>query len=344
MTGSVSNVSVLDLIATVGIVDMKVLVTGVAGFIGSHVAEALLARDHAVVGMDRNADGWVSIVKDNAPHGCFTFVQADIQDKESMHFARAAYGKLDVVAHLAAIANVPDSMRDWPASAYTNAYGAACILDDCREFSTPVVYASTAALYPDDLPDGEQLREETNHFCTRSPYAAEKLLLEKYAALLSSSAGVATLGLRIFNAYGPRDLPVSGHAVPCFMVAALQDKELPAHGGGSAVRDFIYVADVAAAFVDACELLVAGKQLGSGVLNLCSGKGISILDLANHIRKMTNPKITVNHAPKRAGDASVLVGSSRCFTQHFGRPAAVTSLSDGLTRTLEWHRRLLPAS
>lgn len=324
---------------------MKVLVTGVAGFIGSHLAETLLSRGHTVVGMDRNADGWVGIVKDNAPRGRFTFVHADIQDKESMRIARAAYGKLDVVAHLAAIANVPDSMRDWPASALTNAYGAACILDNCRQFSTPVVYASTAALYPDDLPGGGQLREDTSQFCTRSPYAAEKLLLEKYAVVLNNSAGVATLGLRIFNAYGPRDLPASGHAVPCFMVAALQGEELSAHGGGSAVRDFIYVVDVAEAFADACETLVADvQQPGLGILNLCSGEGISILDLASRIREMINPETAVNHAPKRAGDASVLVGSPRCFMQRFGRPAAVTSLADGLARTLAWHRRRLPAS
>ena len=318
---------------------MKVLVTGVDGFIGSHVAEVLLARGHAVVGMDRRAGGWVDVLRKNAPDGCFAFVHAEVQNQERIHFAHSIHGGLDVVAHLAAVANVPDSMKDWPMSAHTNAYGAACIFDSCREFSTPIVYASTAALYQDDLPLGERLHEDAHRFCARSPYAAEKLLLEKYAEVLSTSFKTAALGLRIFNVYGPRDTPATGHVVPCFMQAALANEALSVHGGGDAVRDFIYVVDVAEAFADACEILTTEKQMGCDVLNLCSGEATTILDLANRIRAMTGSGLPIDLVQQRPGDASALVGSPERFAQRFGRPAASTNLSDGLELTLKWYRQ-----
>ena len=298
-----------------------------------------------MIGLDhRTQDGWVKEVQNHTLCKNFVFIAGRIQDEKTLCMAYDMCNAFDAVVHLAAVANVPDSLRDWPGSAETNAYGSALILDECRKHGTPLIYASTAAFYPDNLSGDMRLEETQRKMSVQSPYAAEKVLLEKYAEVLSRTFDVPTLGLRIFNAYGPRQLSATGHVVPSFMEAALADKNLHIHGDGSAMRDFIYVEDVARSFVDACTQLCSRKQSGHELLNLCSGQGVSVLELAKLILTMINPGLNIVFTENRTADASRLVGSPVRFEEYFGYPAVATQFTDGLASTLEWHRHQLMIS
>ncbi|MFO0876651.1 MAG: SDR family oxidoreductase [Gemmataceae bacterium] len=302
------------------------LVTGGAGFIGSHLVEGLLASGTRVRVFDNLSTG----VKANLQGMAAEFVQGDVSDAASV--ARAMVG-VEVVYHLAALASVQRSVEAPEDSHQVCATGTLHVLDAARKAGVRrVVYAGSASAY--GIPAGECQSEETPVH-PLSPYAAAKLSGEVYCQAFAATYGLETVRLRFFNIFGPRqraDSPYSG--VIALFTAALTQGRVPAiFGDGNQTRDFTYVTDV----VQACRL--AGEQAGiSGeVFNIGTGKGTSLLELINQLNHLLGTSIAPRHAETRAGDIRHSRADITRAIQKLGyRPAVPFSV--GLARTVEWYR------
>ena len=271
-----------------------VLITGGAGFIGSHSAEALLARDVAVRVLDNLSNGR----RENLPQaaladGRIEFIEGDVRDAAAVQ--RAVQG-VDAVLHLAAQVSVQRSVAEPLESAATNLTGFLNVLDAVRrERVARLVYASSAAVYgvPARLPLTEDVPPEP-----LSPYGLEKFFNDQYAALYRSLYGVSSLGLRYFNVYGPRQDPRSPYAgvISKFAAAVAAGQPLTVFGDGQQTRDFVYVGDVAEA--NARALLGAAQ----GVLNVGTGQCVTLLELAETVFQAFGRRVEIRHGPAQTGD------------------------------------------
>jgi UDP-glucose 4-epimerase len=296
------------------------LVTGGCGFIGSHLADALVARGDRVRIIDDLSAGR----RENAPRKAETCV-GDVSDRE---LARRAIDGVDGCFHLAAVVSVPRSIEAWADSHRTNLTGAITVFDAARERRLPVVYASSAAVYGDnpDVPLGETA-------ATRplSPYGADKLGCELHAFTAWQNHKLPTAGMRFFNVYGPRQDPLSPYAgvIALFAERILADRPVHVFGDGGQVRDFIYVADVVR------HLLAAMARLreGAEVFNVCTGRATRVIDLARLIADVVGRTPRVLHQPPRTGDIHRSIGAPDRAISALGL-AARTSLADGLRETL----------
>lgn len=268
----------------------SILVTGGAGFIGSHTVDALLAKGFRVRVFDNLSSGKLS----NLPqHAALEFVDGDIRDAQAVSSAMANIG---AVLHLAAQVSVQSSIEQPVASSEINVRGFLNVLDAARQAGIKrVVYASSAAVYglPSELP----LREVA---LTRpmSPYGLEKLINDQYAALYDELYGMTCLGMRYFNVYGPRQDPKSPYAgvISKFNDAARADQALKVFGDGLQTRDFVYVGDVAQS-----NLAALGSDL-QGVCNIGTGRSVTLLQMIDALREVVNELLPVEHMPERSGD------------------------------------------
>jgi UDP-glucose 4-epimerase len=307
----------------------RYLVTGGAGFIGSHLAEALLAGGSEVRVLDDLSTGR----RQNLPAGVELMV-GDVADAAMV--ARAMAG-VDGCFHLAAIASVQRGTEDWLATHRVNQTASIAVFEAARHRHLPVVYASSAAVYGDnpDLPLSEVA-------ATRplSAYGADKLASELHGRVASLVHGVPTIGLRFFNVFGPRQDPASPYsgviAIFANRIAAGQGVTL--FGDGGQERDFIYVADVVAHLTAAMARLQAGAP-GGEVFNVCGGGATTIRQLAQAIADLTGSPLLASEGPARAGDIRRSRGDPARARQALGVGATVT-LVEGLRRTLEWMREL----
>jgi UDP-glucose 4-epimerase len=268
---------------------MKILVTGGAGFIGSHIVEHFQGRaevrvlDNLSTGFPRNLAG--------LQH---EFIAGSILDRELV--ARAVAG-VDYVFHLAAMVSVPESVHQPLACVETNTVGTLILLEAAaRARVKKFIFSSSAAIYGDNpvVPKVETMSPEP-----ASPYASTKLDGEFYCGLFTREAGLPTACLRYFNVFGPRQNPCSAYAaaVPIFLARALSNEPLTLHGDGTQTRDFIFVQDVAAANAH-----FALHTLATGVFNVASGRGLTIRALAETIRELAGSRSEIIPAPARAGD------------------------------------------
>ncbi len=283
------------------------LVTGAAGFIGSHLVEELLRLGQRVRGMDNFATGKPGNLDDvRQSVGAeawerFNFISGDICDTG---FCRQACDGVDYVLHQAALGSVPRSLADPQRSHQTNVDGFVNMVIAARDAKVKrFVYASSSSVYGDHpaLP-----KVEANVGAPLSPYAATKATNEMYAGVFSRCYGIPTVGLRYFNVFGPRQDPSGAYAavIPVWMKALLSGTEITINGDGSTSRDFCYVANV----VQANLLAAAGhSEGGSLVLNIAVGKQTTLLQLINTIartiaarRPIVQPR--VSHRSERAGD------------------------------------------
>lgn len=269
---------------------MHVLVTGGAGFIGSHTAGCLLDAGHRVTVLDNLSSG----KRENLPESPqLRLVVGDISDPAAV--AEAIEG-CDRVLHLAAQVSVAASVEAPVPSCRDNIFGFVNVLDHARRKGiTRMVYASSAAVYgqPAELP-----LNESSPTAPSSPYGLEKLVDDQYAALAKELYGMNMLGMRYFNVYGPKQDPSSPYSgvISLFVDRLRRGETLNVHGDGGQTRDFVYVGDVAR--INAAAL--AGDI--DGVMNVGTGNSGTLLELIEVLGEIANTQPVVNHGPSRQGD------------------------------------------
>jgi UDP-glucose 4-epimerase len=307
---------------------MKALVTGGAGFIGSHIVRALLARGDEV----RVLDNFSSGRRENLEglRGRLEVREGDVRD--AARVAEAVQG-VEVIFHQAAFVSVPQSLQQPQTCFDVNVNGTAILLEAARRAGVRrVVIASSAAVYGDStaLP----LSEETP-LAPLSPYAVSKRVDEMYAALYTQSLRLEVVALRYFNVYGPRQRPDSMYAaaVPIFIRRLLDSQPVTIFGDGGQTRDLIYVGDVARANLLAAEHPAAAGQ----VFNICTGRETRLLDLLDVLMPMFPSAPSPIFAAPRPGDIYRSVGDPQKAEQVLGFRAEVP-LSEGLKETVAWMR------
>ncbi|MBI3550205.1 MAG: SDR family oxidoreductase [Elusimicrobia bacterium] len=269
------------------------LVTGGAGFIGSHIAERLVREGKRVRVLDNFSTGKESHIA--GFRGKIELVRGDISRPED---CRAAMRDVDYVLHQAAIRSVAKSVDDPTTSHNANATGTLNMLIAAREAKVKrFVYASTSSAYGDAtrFPQKEEYKPQPI-----SPYAASKLCGEHYAILFTKTMGLETISLRYFNVFGPRQDPESLYSavIPKFMEQAYLGKTLEVHWDGKQSRDFTHIDNVVEA-----NLLAAKSKKGVGeTFNVANGKTYSLLDIIRVIESIVGRKLERRHYPPRAGD------------------------------------------
>lgn len=288
----------------------QVLITGGAGFIGSHTADTLLAQGFAVRVLDNLSNGKHANLNAVAlADGRLSFIEGDVRDAAVVD---AAASGVDAVLHLAAQVSVPLSVADPVASSTHNIAGFLNVLDAVRRCKIPrMVYASSAAVYgvPEALP-----LNEANTTRPLSPYGLEKLINDQYAALYRELYGVSSVGMRYFNVYGPRQDPKSPYAgvISKFADALEGAKALRVFGDGMQTRDFIYVGDVARANALALRADV------TGVLNVGTGTSVTLLQLIDAMKEAFGKPAEVRHEPPATGDIAHSATSPERLKQTLG--------------------------
>jgi UDP-glucose 4-epimerase len=306
----------------------KILVTGGAGFIGSHLVDALVAGGHRVAVLDDLSSGRVENlagVKDR-----IEFIQGDINDAKKL---REGARGCDTIFHLAAVASVQESLVKPLDTERVNTLGTLSVLEAARLCRVRrVVLASSSAIYGDGgpLPKREDMAPEPT-----SPYAVQKYTGELYARLYAVHHGVETVCLRFFNVYGPRQVfssPYSG-VISIFIAKALSDESAVIYGDGRQTRDFIFVADV----VRANLLAMESRHADGIVINVATGMETTINRLWETIRLIAGIDIEAEYAAVRPGDiiASVAAVDSAADKLNF-KPEY--PLKKGLEKTFTWYK------
>lgn len=304
---------------------MRVLITGGAGFIGSHIAEHFQGKADVVVldnfrsGHRRNLDGLK-----------VELIEGSILDRAALE--RAMRG-VDLVFHLAAMISVPESMLKPRECVEINATGTLHVLEAAAEAKArKVVLASSAAIYGDNpvVPKVETMFPEP-----KSPYAVTKLDGEYYLEMFRRERGLATASLRFFNVFGPRQDPKSPYAaaVPIFIEKALRGDPIAIFGDGGATRDFIYVKDIVGALVFA-----ATTEGVAGTHNVGYGRKMTVLELAREVLRLTGSSSPIEHKPERLGDVRHSMASSDKLQAAGWKPAH--SVAEGLEATVKYFKGL----
>ncbi|TDH59778.1 NAD-dependent epimerase/dehydratase family protein [Dankookia rubra] len=299
------------------------VLTGGAGFIGSHLADSLLAGGHQVrvvddlsTGHRRNLDPRVELLV------------GDIADPALV--GRALQGAAGVF-HLAAIASVARSNEDWSGTHRVNQTGSITVLDAARQQGRiPVVYASSAAIYGDQ---GESPIDEAASPAPNTAYGADKLGSELHARVAFHVHRVPTMGFRFFNVFGPRQDPASPYSgvISIFAARIAAGQPLTLHGDGLQTRDFVYVEDVVRHLRAGMEVLHAAPQ--ATVLNVCTGRATSVLELAQALARIDGRPLAMSFGPSRAGDIRASLGNPAAASAVLG-VRATTGLETGLAATV----------
>ncbi len=298
-----------------------ILITGGAGFIGSHTAEALLARGMKVCVLDNLSNGKASNLPAEAlASGQLKIVEGDVRNAATVDVAVQG---MDAVLHLAAQVSVQRSVTDPVASSGHNITGFLHVMDAVRRHRVArLVYASSAAVYgiPASLPLSEDATPRP-----LSPYGLEKLVNDQYAELFRTLYGISSIGMRYFNVYGPRQDPTSPYAgvISKFANGLQTGTPLRVFGDGAQTRDFVYVGDVAQANVRALEASV------QGVLNVGTGRTVSLVELIQAMAQAFGAKPHVRYEPASPGDIPHSASSTSRLVQTLAWQPS-TSLIDGL--------------
>ena len=311
---------------------MRALVTGAAGFIGSHLCRRLVAEGHEVVALDDLSEGSVGNLAD-VPE--VRFEQSDICDADALERAAA---RCDVVFHHAARKSVQRSVENPDAFDRVNIRGTFNVLESARKFGAAVVFASSSSVF------GDQDRYpviETMEPRPRSPYAATKLAGEAYCRAWWESMGVPTVSLRYFNVFGPGQDPTSPYAavIPRFVTACLTGGQTVIHGDGEQSRDFTYIDDVVEA-----NLLAARMPEGARgrVLNAGAGRPPTTVNrLLAEVAKLTGKVPDTIHERPREGDIHRSEADISLARRLIGYEPKI-DIEEGLRRTVEWFRSVGP--
>jgi UDP-glucose 4-epimerase len=306
---------------------MRILVTGGAGFIGSHIVRALVARGDFVRILDNLSSG----TRDNLDGVTVEFVEGDVTHPETV---RSAINHMTHVIHLAALVSVPRSVAEPLLSNDVNVRGTLNVLIAARDTGIRrVIFASSSAVYG-DAEEGTKREDQPLH--PISPYGADKLAAEKYLEVFHAMYGLETVALRYFNVFGPRQDPHSEYAavIPKFISAYLQQQPPTIFGDGLQTRDFTYVDNVVHGNLLALESpLAAGKAI-----NIATGTSMDLQKLASILSRITgNPGLEVRYALPRKGDirqSSADITLARQTLQF----ESVVEMHEGLSRTVRWYQ------
>ncbi|MGC4093546.1 MAG: NAD-dependent epimerase/dehydratase family protein [Polyangiaceae bacterium] len=306
---------------------MRALVTGGAGFIGSHIVEALLAEGHEVAVLDDLSSGR----RENVPNGV-KFYELDLRDREATRKAVLEF-RPDAVSHQAAQASVSVSVREPRLDAEINVLGGLSLLDACTQSGVSVqrvVFASTGGAIYGEVPEGTRATESTRPQPI-SPYAIHKLTFEQLLAVYQTHRGLASTVLRYANVYGPRQDP-HGEAgvVAIFFASVLAGKGLRINGRTRAgddgcVRDYVYVSDVAR-----LNALAIGGRVTDRFVNAGTGKTVTTRELATTIMSITGRSVALEPSAPRAGDLERSVLDPTLTLRYLER---LVDLSEGMAKT-----------
>jgi nucleoside-diphosphate-sugar epimerase len=303
------------------------LVTGGAGFIGSHLAEELLRRGERV----RIVDSLVTGKRENLAHlGKAEFVHGDLADVD---VARRAVQGVDYVLHQAAIPSVPRSVEDPITSNRANIDASLNVLVAARDAGVRrLVYAGSSSAYGNSatLP-----KVETMPTAPLSPYALQKLVAEQYCQMFTRLYGLETVTIRYFNVFGPRQDPSSPYSgvISLFISALVEGRRPTIHGDGEQTRDFTYVANVVDGVLRACQAPEASGE----VINVATAGRISLNELFRTVRDLTGAGVEPIYSEPRAGDvrdSQADIGKARRLLGY----EPTVGLADGLRKTVEWYR------
>lgn len=309
------------------------LITGVAGFVGSHLAQALLRLGCPVIGVDNFFSGLPANLAAFADHPGFTFHEANVTDAQLLPRLRRAHPRLEIVFHLAAIVSVPHSMEHEAQTLQVNRDASLRLLSQAEALGLRrFVLAGSAAEYGNEtrLPIREDYATAATH--QLSPYGRSK-----YEASLAVSCSPIGISLRFFNIYGERQLPDSPYSgvISKFIALALAKTPLPIFGSGEQSRDFLHVTDAVQAYLAAVGLTQNGRVPAPGVYNVGTGIGTTILELAECIQRAVGNRPAVRLEPPRPGD----IVHSRADATAFARATdwwPTRDLPTGLRRTIDW--------
>lgn len=308
------------------------VVTGGAGFIGSHIAEELVRLKHSV----RIVDNFYSGKEENIA-GIRPDVEIFRQDIAEVGKLNDIFKGADYVIHQAAIPSVPRSILDPISSNRANVDGTLNVLVAAKDTGVKrVVYASSSSVYGDSptLPKREDMPS-----APLSPYGAQKFFAETYCRVFTRVYGLETVSLRYFNVFGPRQDATSQYSgvFAKFIPAVLQDRVPTIHGDGLHSRDFTYVANVVAANLLAC----TAPGIGGEVFNVACGGRVTLNSLLEQINRVTGKNIAANHGEPRQGDIQHSQADIEKAASRMGYRPQV-SFEDGLKKTVDWYRENLP--
>ena len=303
---------------------MNVLVTGGAGFIGSHVVKILLDAGHQVSVLDNLSLGRRESVDPRAK-----LVVGDISDAQK---AKEALMGTEAVIHMAGLIVVPDSVKDPIKYCTTNVLGTIKLLEVMRSLNVKkIIFSSSACVYgtPEKLP----LKEDAGVH-PDNPYGASKAAIESYLQTYNAVYGFDSIILRYFNPYGPREMhEPETHAIPCFVKSVLAKKPIPLYWNGEQIRDFIYIDDLVRAHTD-----VLGLK-GHQIFNIGTEKGVKVREVIDLLFKIVGYEVPIDDLGKRPGDVPANYASSAKLNKAIGWKAN-TSLEEGLTKTVEFFKTL----
>jgi len=311
---------------------MKALVTGGAGFIGSHITERLLKEGNSAVVLDNFSSGReenLEFVNNlSLPNNQFSLIRGDIRDYKTC--LKSCEG-VDVVFHQAALRSVPKSMKDPYSYNAVNIDGTLNILNAAKECGVKrLVFASSSSVYgdTDEFPE-----KEDAYPLLISPYALSKLAGEFYCRIFSENFGLETVSLRYFNVFGPRQALDDEYAVviPKFIDCILNDEQPPIFGNGKQSRDFTYIDNV----VEANILAATVKEADGEVFNVANGKDNTVLGLVDALNSIIGKDIKPKFLPIRKGDVFKTLADTSKLTNILGFKAKV-DFEEGLKRAVEY--------
>ena len=307
------------------------LVTGGAGFIGSHIAEALVQRGDRVRVLDNLSTGHLANLEGFREP--IDFIEADLTDADAV--ARAVAG-VDCVFHEAALASVPRSIEHPLATHAACVTGTVILLEAARRAGVRrVVYAGSSSAYGDQPTSSKR---ETDLPAPISPYAAAKLAAEQYCRAFTATYGLETVVLRYFNVFGPRQDPNSPYSavIPLFITAMLSGWQPIIFGDGRQSRDFSYVANVVRA-----NLLAADAPGVAGhVFNVANGKNTDLLTLIDALNSLLGLHVKPRHEPARIGDVRESLADITQARKLLGYEPVV-EFEEGVRRSIEYYRSLV---
>lgn len=311
---------ILPRVKAEGFLTMRCLVTGGAGFIGSHLCLALMDEGHDVVAIDN-----MSVSKDNVSlleENGVEIINADINENE----IEWCYVGVDVVFHLAAMNRAQRSIENPVAAHHANITGTLQVLEAMRKYKVPkIIFASSSSVYE----GGADLLKETDALAPLHPYGVGKLASEHYVRVYGLLHGIKWITLRLFSVYGERQLGNIDKAgvVAKYIHLAQQGKPLPVYGDGLQTRNFTYVGDVVRAF------LLAMEADFSGVLNIAAHKEITVLDIAKLVSLATTTNVAIEHLPELQGDPKKNAADTRRAKYVLGYEARI-GFPIGVLRTV----------
>jgi UDP-glucose 4-epimerase len=317
----------LRIVVRLDATQLRALVTGGAGFIGSHLVDRLIDRGHDVIVLDNFSTGRTKNLSRSPHRQNLQVVRADIRKIPRSIVKRLR--RVDAVCHFAAVTSVQQSVKDPVSTTEVNVFGTLNVLEAAKALKAQrVVFASSAAVYgaPDAFPISE-----TSSIRPMSPYGASKAASEHYVASFEANHGIVGVSLRFFNVYGPRQrVSQYSGAISIFSNRSLDRQTLRIFGDGSQTRDFIFVSDAVDATVAALEKDPRGR-----VFNIASGSETTILKLAETIRTITQSQSELKFCPPLVGDIPRSVADTTMAQNDLGY-SAKTSLEQGLSATIQW--------